>query len=96
MMRLELGFDRPLSSETKTRLLLALGALAKTRQVKFLRGDHVVLVFGEALGVQPVLQALADEGVVPTSATTSLDEQGASLADELPDSKKERVRAIGR
>jgi hypothetical protein len=96
MMRLEINFERPLNTETKTRLLLALGALAKTRQIRFLRGDHVAVVFGEALGAQPVMQALADEGVVPSSITTSLDELGASLADEQPDAKKERVRAIGR
>ncbi len=96
MMRIDLTFERPLTKELKTRLLLAAAALAKVRTVKFTRGDYDVQIFGEALGTQLVLAALAEEGVVPTGATTSLDEHAATIADDMPDSKKERVRAIGR
>lgn len=96
MMSVTLAFDRPLNQDAKTRLLLAVGALAKTRRVRFAKGDYGAIVYGEALGTTLLLEALAAEGVVPASATTSLDELGASLADDQPDSKKERVRAIGR
>lgn len=96
MMHIDLAFDRPLSNDSKTRLLLAAGALAKVTSVRFTRGDHGAQIFGEALGTQAILAALAEEEVVPTSATTSLDEHAAAIADEQPDSKKERVRAIGR
>ena len=96
MMRIDLAFDRPLSKDAKTRLLLAAGALAKVRTVKFTRGDYDAQIFGEALGTQMVLAALAEEGIVPAKATTSLDEYAATIADDMPDSKKERVRAIGR
>ena len=66
------------------------------RSVRFVRGDHGVLVFGEALGRQTVLDALAAEGVVPDAVGTSLDEVSDAAADEHPDARKERVRAIGR
>jgi hypothetical protein len=96
MMRIELTFDRPLSRDTKTRLLLAAGAQAKVTRVRFVRGDYIAHIFGEALGVQTILAALAAEEVVPASATTSLDEHEAEIADDQPDARKERVRAIGR
>lgn len=96
MMRIELAFERPLSGDAKTRLLLAAGALAKVNSVRFIRGDHGAQIFGEALGMQVVLAALAEEGVVPSATTTSLDEIAAAIADEQPDRLKERVRAIGR
>lgn len=96
MMLLDLAFDRPLTKDAKTRLLLAVAALAKVRSVRFVRGDHGAIIFGEALGRQTVLEALAAEDVVPTSVTTSLDEVADAVADEQPDRMKERVRAIGR
>lgn len=96
MMRIELVFERPLTRDAKTRLLLAAGAHAKVTRVRFQRGDHAAQIFGEALGVQTLLAALAEEGVVPASATTSLDEHAAEIADDQPDARKERVRAIGR
>ncbi len=96
MMHLDLSFDRPLNREAKTSLLLAVAALAKARSVRFVRGDHGALIFGEALGRQTMLEALAAEGVVPVSVGTSLDEVADSVADEQPDRMKERVRAIGR
>ncbi len=96
MMHLDLTFDRPLNQDAKTRLLLAVAALAKARTVRFVRGDHGAMIFGEALGRQTMLEALAAEGVVPVTVTTSLDETADAIADEQPDAMKERVRAIGR
>jgi hypothetical protein len=96
MMRIELGFDRPLNQDAKTRLLLAAGALAKVRKIRFARGDHAAAVYGEALGTQTLLAALAAEGVVPALCTSSLDDDANALADESTEGKKEAVRAIGR
>ncbi len=96
MMRIDLGFERPLNRDAKTRLLLAIGALAKTGRNRFVRGDHGAQVFGEALGVRSLLEALAAEGVVPTTAVSSLEPAAAAIADEDPDGQKERIKAIGR
>lgn len=95
MMRLELSFARPLLPEQRIRLLLALGALAKARRVRVMRGDQTVEILGEDLGSAAVRKALDEAGIAFQELTSSLDAE-ADAACEDCDGEPERVRAIGR
>ncbi len=93
-MRLDLSFPRPLARADKVRVLLAAATLAKCERVRFARGDYAAVVFGEALSVRRLSEALAEQGVVGASVCSSLDEEEDRRADDPVG--EERVRAIGR
>jgi hypothetical protein len=97
-MRLDVDFARPLGKQDKVRLLLALATLAKSRRVRFVRGDHAAVVLGEGLSERRVREALSEHGFTPESVRTSLDPDEDARADDPPEDpgQKERVRAIGR
>ncbi len=94
-MRLEVAFAKPLSREQRTRFLLVVSALAKTKRIAFVRGDFAAVINGEALSAAAVRAALVEEGLVPESMASSLAEPGAveTVGDGAP---RERVRPIGR
>ena len=94
MMRVELVFENPLTTDERLRVRLGLGTIAKIRRFKILRGDRNVLIEGDALARPPILEALADVDLRPASIITSLEE--AAEADNDDSQKRERVRAIGR
>ena len=98
VMRLDVDFSRPLSKQDKLRLLLAVATLAKSRRVRFVRGDHAAVVMGEGLSERRVREVLAEHGFTPESVRTSLDPDEDARADDAPEdpANKERVRAIGR
>src|SRR5688572_18200387 len=97
-MRLDVDFARPLGKQDKLRLLLALATLAKSRRVRFVRGDHAAVVLGEGLSERRVREALSEHGFTPEAVRTSLDPDEDARADDPPEEpgQKERVRAIGR
>ena len=94
VMRLDLDFARPLARADKLRLLLAAATLAKCQRVRFARGDRAVVVFGEALSMRRLGEALAEHGFAEVAMRSSLDEDEDQRADDP--SGEERVRAIGR
>lgn len=94
-MRLDVTFAKPLSREQRTRFLLVVSALAKTKRIAFVRGDFAAVISGEALGAAAVRDALAEEGLIIESITSSLAEAvGAESAGA--GAHRERVRPIGR
>jgi hypothetical protein len=97
-MRLDVDFARPLGKQDKLRLMLAVATLAKSRRVRFVRGDHAAVVMGEGLSERRVREVLAEHGFTPESVRTSLDPDEDARADDPPEDpgQKERVRAIGR
>jgi hypothetical protein len=97
-MRLDIDFPRPLGKQDKLRLLLAVATLAKSRRVRFVRGDHAAVVMGEGLSERRVREVLAEHGFTPEGVRTSLDPDEDARADDPPDdpTQRERVRAIGR
>ena len=97
-MRLDVDFTRPLNKQDKLRLLLAVATLAKSRRVRFVRGDHAAVVMGEGLSERRLREVLNEHGFTPESVRTSLDQDEDARADDPPEdpSQKERVRAIGR
>jgi hypothetical protein len=94
VMRLDLEFPRPLMHADKLRVLLAAATLAKCQRVRFARGDYAAVVFGEALSMRRLGEALAEQGLAAASMSSSLDEDEDKRADDP--SGEERVRAIGR
>jgi hypothetical protein len=95
MMRLAVLFARPLPAEAKVRLRLAVGAMAKTGRVRFVRGDHEAWVFAEAVPVCDLAAALAAEGLEPENIVTTLDpDSDAALAEHAV--AGERFKPIGR
>jgi len=98
VMRLDVDFARPLGKQDKLRLLLAVATLAKSRRVRFVRGDHAAVVMGEGLSERSLRDVLSEHGFSPESVRTSLDpDEDARADDPLEDqTQKERVRAIGR
>ncbi len=97
-MRLDVDFARPLGKQDKLRLLLAVATLAKSRRVRFVRGDHAAVVLAEGLSERRLREVLAEHGFTPESVRTSLDPDEDARADDAPEdpANKERVRAIGR
>jgi hypothetical protein len=98
VMRLDVDFSRPLNKQDKLRLLLAVATLAKSRRVRFVRGDHAAVVMGEGLSERCLRDVLVEHGFSPESVRTSLDPDEDARADDAPEDSvlKERVRAIGR
>ena len=98
VMRLDVDFSRPLNKQDKLRLLLAVATLAKSRRVRFVRGDHAAVIMGEGLSERSLRDVLVDHGFAPESVRTSLDPDEDARADDAPEDSvlKERVRAIGR
>jgi len=94
VMRLDLEFPRPLARVDKLRVLLAAATLAKCQRVRFARGDYAAVVFGEALSMRRLGEALAEQGFAEVGMRTSLDEDEDQRADDP--AGEERVRAIGR
>ena len=95
-MRIDVDFPRPLGKQDKLRLLLAVATLAKSRRVRFVRGDHAAVLLGEGLSERRVRDALAEHGFTPEAVRTSLDPDEDARADDPPEDTTERVRAIGR
>ncbi|MFM2091850.1 MAG: hypothetical protein RLZZ127_2339 [Planctomycetota bacterium] len=91
-MRLEARFARPLDRQGRIRCALAAAALAKTRSVRFPRGDRSVVVLAHELSRERLRQALADEGLECDEVVSSLVDD--SRCDEA--GEPERVRAPGR
>ncbi len=98
MMRVDVDFATPLGKEDKIRFQLAVATLAKTRRVKFVRGDRGAAVMGEALSERSLKAALEELGFTPERVQTSLDPDEDSRADDPIEviTGPERVRAIGR
>jgi hypothetical protein len=98
VMRLDVDFPRPLNKQDKLRLLLAVATLAKSRRVRFVRGDHAAVIMGEGLSERSLRAALEEHGFTPESVRTSLDPDEDARADDASEDPafKERVRAIGR
>ncbi len=94
VMRLDLDFPRPLARADKLRLLLAAATLAKCERVRFARGDYAAVVFGEALSMRRLGEALNEQGLAEVSMRSSLDDDEDQRADDP--ANQERVRAIGR
>jgi hypothetical protein len=97
-MRLDIEFPKPLDRAGKTRVLLAVAALAKSERVRFIRGDQAAVVMGEALSGRRLAEALAEEGIPVESVRSSLDGEDEILLDDIVSdpARRERVRAIGR
>ncbi len=97
-MRIDVDFTRPLGKQDKLRLLLAVATLAKSRRVRFVRGDHAAVVLGEGLSERRVREVLVEHGFTPESVRTSLDADEDARADDPAEdpTQVERVRAIGR
>ena len=94
-MRITIQFARPLPLADQTVLRLAVGSLAKTGRVRFQRGCYEAWVFGEAVTVHDVAEALTREGLTPERIDTSLDlETDEALAADAK--AGERFKAIGR
>jgi uroporphyrinogen-III synthase len=98
VMRLDVDFARPLGKQDKLRLLLAVATLAKSRRVRFVRGDHAAVVMGEGLSERRLREVLSEHGFTPEAVRTSLDPDEDARADDPPEEpgQKEKVRAIGR
>ena len=98
-MRLEIEFPKPLDSEQRTRFLLAIAALAKSRSVRWIQGGHAAEVMGEAMGRERVGEALRVAEIpvraIHSSLTAEEDEQ-ADDQDGDDGSGRERLRPIGR
>ena len=97
-MRIDVDFPRPLGKQDKIRLMLAVATLAKSRRVRFVRGDHAAVVLGEGLSERRVREVLVEHGFAPEAVRTSLDPDEDARADDPPEdpTQVERVRAIGR
>ena len=95
MMRVDLAFEKPLRTDEKLRLHLALGTLVKDKRVRVIRGDRLVTIYGESLGTRSVRTALEAEGLNPASIGSTLDAESDKGCDETNE-QTERVRAIGR
>ena len=95
-MRIDVDFSRPLGKQDKLRLLLAVATLAKSRRVRFVRGDHAAVVLGEGLSERRLREVLVEHGFAPESVRTSLDPDEDARADDPPEAQVEQVRAIGR
>jgi hypothetical protein len=98
MMRVDVDFADPLGKQQKTQLLLAVSSLAKTRKVRFIRGDRGVAVLGESISERCIAAALKEFGFNPERVYTSLDPDEDLRADDPPEimNGPEQVRAIGR
>ena len=99
VMKLEIDFPKPLSAAQRTTVLLALAALPKTARSRMVRGGFGMVVMGEALGVDRVRSALAEEGIAVEAIRTSLHAEEDLRVDEVSDEHpagKERLRPIGR
>lgn len=98
-MRLDIEFDRPLAGDERTRFLLAVAALAKSRGVRWIDGGHVAVVIGEAMGRELVTEVLRAESLPLREIRSSLNEDEDGEADDHDgdgDAKLERLRPIGR
>jgi len=73
-MRVELTFARPLSREDRTRILLALGAVAGAKRVTFGRTGYGATVHGEGLGVQQLTAVLREAAMACEAMHSSLAE----------------------
>ncbi len=99
VMKMEIQFAKPLDYETKTRVLLAVSALAKSERIRFTQGGRCAVVRGEAMSVDRVRNSLEEQGVIPEQIVTSLQAELDTIADEATDaveSRHERFRPIGR
>jgi hypothetical protein len=98
MMRVDVDFAEPLKKEQKAQFLLAVSSLAKTRKVRFVRGDRGVAVLGEAISERCLTAAIQEFGFQPERVRTSLDPDEDIRADDPPEvlNGPEQVRAIGR
>ncbi len=94
-MRVDAEFPRPLSQADRRRLVLAMACLSKSRRAFFCKGDHHMVVVGEALSARVVEAAIRTEGFLPTAVTSSLAPDEDARSDE-PAGGVEQVRAIGR
>ncbi|MBA3685824.1 MAG: hypothetical protein H0W72_11380 [Planctomycetes bacterium] len=95
VMRLEVEFARPLDRPTRLRLVVAFATLAKVDRVRFVQGDHVLIVIGEALGTAAVAAVLRDEGMSWQAMRTTLPE-GEDRSVEEAVVEGERVVPLGR
>ena len=96
MMRLDLTFERPLTSAQSITLRLVLGVFAGVHRVRVDRTGYRAMVLAELLGRRTVADLLAAEGLPKVQITTSLEEEADTVAAERPEDKAESVRAIGR
>jgi hypothetical protein len=98
VMRLDVDFAKPLHRADKLRLLLAVATLAKSRRVRFVRGDHAAVVLAEGLSQRRLQEVLVEHGFAPEVVRSSLDPEEDARADDAPAAGdgQERVRAIGR
>jgi len=98
-MRLDLRFRKPLDREQRTRVLLALAGLGKSRSARFSEGGHAVVLIGEAMGVARLREALAEQGLEPLAVSSSLPDAESALLDPSKAEQAattERLRPMGR
>ena len=73
-MRVELNFPRPLSFDERTRILLAVGALAAAKRVAFARTGYSATIHGEGLSARRIETLLREAAIRFESVQSSLAE----------------------
>ena len=95
-MRLDLYFPRPLTREERTRCLIVVAGLSKSRRLRWVDGGYGAVISGTAMRKDRVRELL-DEAEIPLERiTSSLSDDEDAVADEVAKDGRERFRPMGR
>jgi hypothetical protein len=95
MMRIEIGFAKPLNQATRRTAVVVLGTIAGVDRVVFASGDRVAMVLGEGVSTEFCEAALREMDLAWEWMDSSLHQDDATLLGAEVKAA-ERLRPMGR